>query len=145
MSEYAQKPFYIYHSRLLDLLQEVRGRSPILSALLVRLRGGSPAVRVDSLSVHVGLLIVWGVLVTVRRGDEVHSAWVVADQATDPASNDRHVQGRSRASALFQRITTLVRDRHMQVLTGYFAVPEQAFRQVATLPLERPSSTKEEC
>ncbi len=145
MSDHAHKHFCIYHSSLLDLVQEVQGQTGVLSATLARLGWAVPAIRVQAVPVRMGLLVVWGVLVTARRGDEIHSAWCVADQTTLPIGAERQAKALERQSNAHQRIEEQVRRAGLRVRPGCYAVPEAAFRQVATLVERTPGAQKGGC
>lgn len=144
MSESNAQTFCLYHSRLADLLQGVRDRIPAFLVLLARLCGVAPTVHLEPLAIQVGQRVVWGVLVTARRGaDEILSAWVIADQAHRMASAERQRQGQARATDLCQRIEVVARARHLRVQPGWYDVPAQAFHQVASFE-ETPAITPQE-
>lgn len=133
MSDSHAQKYHLYHSRLTDLLQVVCGCTPGFLTRLSRLGGFTPTIYADALSIRVGWLIVWGVLVTARRGDEIHSAWIIADKAQLPASAERQRQAQARVMDLRQRIEARVRASHLWVQHGYYAVPVEAFHQIAQL------------
>lgn len=136
MSAHAHNSIYVYHSSLLDLVQEVHGQTGVLWTLLARLGWAAPAVRVQALPVRVGMLVVWGVLVTARRHGEILSAWCVADQTTLPVGSERQVKALARQDEVRQRIEEQIQRASLRVQPGCYAVPETAFRQVAVFSSE---------
>lgn len=136
MSDHAHIHFYVYHSSLLDLVQEVQSQTGILWVLLARLGWAVPVIRVQALPVRVGLLVVWGVLATARLHGEILSAWCVADQTTLPVGGERQGKALARQNEVRQRIEEQVQRAGLRVQPGCYAVPEAAFRQVAVLSAE---------
>jgi hypothetical protein len=138
MSEHAQKHFHVYCSRLSDLLQGVQGcqgHKRFLAAFGARQRSMAPAVYYDARSLRLGMQRSWGILVTARRGDEILSAWCVADQELDlRVDRARLAAALAKLETVQQQIQDTIRFTGLVPVAGAYDVPERAFHYQACWP-----------
>ena len=137
MSEHAQKSFHLYCSRLADLLQGVQSRQGHKRFLDLMARQGvvTPVVYYDARSLRLGMQRSWGVLVTARRGDEILSAWCVADQELDlRVDRTRLAAALAKLETAQQQIQAAIRTKGFVPVAGAYDVPERAFHSQACWP-----------
>jgi hypothetical protein len=126
-----QEPYTVHYKTVLDFLQTVQ-------------EAGVHIVHLEALQRRIHASEVWGVLLTVRLGDEIQVAWVVASHAMNPGARQRAHAVATQARIQAQ-VQALVTQHGLTARPGFYAVPEAfAFQYAAALPEEEDGPAAEE-